>query len=253
MNYTIVIKSNSHYKYLWNIINDFTKNLSRIIFFVDRVDDFIFNNNVEILYYDQELSYSDRVYYLTENIDTDYFVLIHDVDLVLDFKEDKLKEYLNLVEENNIDRLSLGVFNSSNNLSNGLINICRLLPDMSRNFLTPFDYAPSIYRTKTISNFYKLFSGVSYKELELKNEVQNYFYNNLLSYGIQKSDDINLVYHRGFVYTSDFNFLHITVAGNLLKDESYFDLKDRFIDIRDKYGLGFIPVMKSGYIQKNEI
>lgn len=253
MNYTIVIKTNSYYKYLWNIINDYTKNLSKLILFVDKVDDFKFNDNIELLYYNVELTYTDRISYLIENIKTDYFLLIHDVDLIINLNENKLNEYLNIVLEHNIDRLSLGVFNSSEQLSNGVVNICKLSPNISRNFLTPFDYAPSIYKRETIYNFYKMFSGIGYKQLELDNKAQNYFYNNLSSYGIQKSNDINLIYHRGFVYTSDFNFLHITVAGNLLEDESYFDLKNKFIDIRDKYGLGFIPVMKSGYIQKNEI
>ena len=257
MSCTIVIKTNSHYKYLWDIINDLTKELSKVLLFVDDTLDYKFNDNIEVLKYDANLAYSDRISYLIENLDTDYFILSHDIDLIINFDEDKLKKYLEIVKDYNIDRLSLGVFNPSDLISEKIVrddlSICQLVFNMSRNFFTPFDYSPSIYKKDSIYKFYKNFPGISYKELELYKGVQDYFKDNLSAYGIQKTYDMSLVYHRGFVYTSDFNFLHITVAGSLLEDESYFDLKDKFIEIKDKYNLGFLPTSYSGFIGKNEL
>jgi hypothetical protein len=254
MNCRIVIKTNSHYSYLWRIINDLTQNFGEVIVFLNDSKDFEFNKNIKLIYYNQENSYTDRIMSLIEKIDTDYFLLIHDVDLILNFDINKFSKYLDLVIKENIDRLSLGVFdNKKSEIVYDDLHICKLDYNISKNFFTPFDYAPSIYKKKTIYNFYSNFKGESYRNLELNTNAQSYVYDNLLSYGIQKNNNIDLVYHRGFIYTKDFNFLHLTVAGSFLETNTYFDLSDVFLEIKQKYELSFISTQASGHIQKNEI
>lgn len=248
----IVIKTNSHYRYLWDIISDFTKSIENIVIFTNDKLDYDFNK--EVILYDQSLSYTDRIVHLIENIDSEYFLLIHDVDLILNLDVKKLYKYLDMVIKNNIDRLSLGVFNNKiEEIVDGDISICKLEYNMSKNFFTPFDYAPSIYKKVSAYSFYKKFSGESYRNLELNPDAQAYINDNFKSYGIQKNDNINIVYHRGFAYSHDFNFLHITVGGLFLEPETYFDLTDNFLEIKSKYKLDFISTQYSKHIQKNEL
>ena len=68
-----------------------------------------------------------------------------------------------------------------------------------------------------------------------------------------KSEKINLVYHRGFVFSSDLNFLHITVKGKLLNLDYYYDLKDDLLKIIDKYKLNLQTSEENRFISKNEI
>ncbi len=254
MNCRIVIKTNSHYSYLWPIINDFTKKLGNLSVFIDKVPDFKFNSNIELIVYDKNLSYTERVVHLIDSMSDDYFMLIHDVDLILNLDREQLDKYLSVVMQNDIDRLSLGVFdNPSSSISQNDIHLCKLDYNISKNFFTPFDYAPSIYKRSSIREFYYKFKGESYKNLELNSCAQSYFHKNLSSYGIQKNASINLVYHRGFVYTGDFNFLHITVGGYFLEPDTYFDLKDKFLEIKDTYGIHHIMTQPSSWIKKNEI
>jgi hypothetical protein len=241
--YCLVIKTNSAYAYLWPIINDLTKTFKKVyILLDDNPNNFIFNKNIICVKYDINDTYAARLYKFISNIHYSHIILVHDVDLILNFNFEKINEYFELIKDNNIDRLSLGVFNGNDVIYNSNIAVCKLYPDMSKNYLTPFDYAPSIYNKNFLLSLYSVFNNQSYKTMELNNNVQEFIFNNFKSYGIQNNSNINLVYHRGFVYTEDFNFLHITVKGKFLKEEAYYDLKDTLIEFKKMYNLSFIDV-----------
>ncbi len=72
-------------------------------------------------------------------------------------------------------------------------------------------------------------------------------------YGIQRTSDTTLIYHRGFVYCSYFSFLHITIKGKILELKYYYDLKDLVEQIINKYNLHFLKKHRDVYIDKNII
>lgn len=237
MNCNIIIKSNSHYSYLWPIINDTTSHFNTVYLCVDNDLGFKFNKNIIIIKYDSNLSYPSRLVSILKNIDSDYILLTHDVDIILNFNILLFNKYLNIVKDNNVDRLSFGVFVGNDIIEQDMLKICKLEKNISVNFLTPYDYAPSIYNRIKILDFYENFNTESYKNLEHNELAQSYIINNLNCYGIQKNENLKLIYHRGFVYTSDFNFLHITISGNFMNEENYFDLINDFNNIKNKYNL----------------
>tara|TARA_R110000868_G_scaffold124816_1_gene329717 strand:- start:7271 stop:8038 length:768 start_codon:yes stop_codon:yes gene_type:complete len=241
--YCLVIKTNSAYAYLWPIINDLTKTFKKVyVLLDDNSNNFIFNKNIICVKYDINDTYATRLYKFILNIDYSHIILVHDVDLILNFNFKKINEYFELIKSNNIDRLSLGVFNGNDVIYNNNITLCKLYPDMSKNYLTPFDYAPSIYNKNFLLSLYSTFKEESYKTMEINNNVQNFIFNNFKSYGIQNNSNLKLIYHRGFVYTKDFDFLHITVKGKFLREEAYYDLKDTFIKFKNLYNLSFIDI-----------
>jgi hypothetical protein len=255
MKYEILIFSNSSYKHIWPIINDKTKNLPKITFCVDYDDNFIFNNNINLVFYNKTQTYTQRLCSILEKIDTDYVLLIHDIDIIINFNIDLFDKYFSLVQYNNIDRLSLGIFNNTQGsiIKNDNVEICELYENMSNNFLTPFDYAPSLYKKTTIYNFYKTFFDENYQTLEHNKTAQNYIIENLKCYGIQKHNNLKLIYHRGFVYCEDFNFLHLTVKGKFLLKEFYYDLINEYELLKNAYNLNHIQVEYTNFINKNEI
>ncbi len=230
--------TNSYYSYLWSYIND-KYNFSEIILCVDNTNGFDFKKNFRIINYNPELFYTDRLISVISKIDAEYILLIHDVDLIINFDINLFNSHFNTVINYDIDRLSLGVFNLNkriiydNNISITNINGFNL----SQNFLTPFDYAPSLYKCEKLLNFYKNFQGQKYSHLEHDLTAQSYIMQNFNCYGLCKDERINLIYHRGFVYSTSFNFLHITIGGKFMSLENYFDLKEEFLCIKNKYKL----------------
>lgn len=255
MNCPLVIKSHNSYSYLWKIINDYVQNLDLEIYLcLNRNDtEFEFDKRITVLEYDENLSYPQRMSSILEKLNDDYVFISHDVDLILDFDKNKFNEYLDMVKSFSLDRLSLGVFNNpSEEICANNNSICALT-HTTKNFYTPFDYAPSICDRKSFIEFYNEFPDDTYGSLELNQKAQNYFKENMKSYGIQKQIGDKLIYHRGMVYSEFFNFLHITIKGGLLNDPYYYDLTEKKNEIVSKYGLDFLPRHNTNPIDKQEL
>jgi hypothetical protein len=252
----IIIITNSSYSYLWPILNDKLNKCKNIFICLDsNPNQFIFNENFSLINYDANLNYSKRVKSILEKIDDDYIVLLHDIDIILNFDNEMLEKYLSIVKENNIDRLSFGVYNNPNKIiqKNNLV-VCKLDLRISNNFFTPFDHTPSIYNRKSLIELYTIFNEESYVSVEQNLNVQIYVNENYKFYGIQKTNDIILKYHRGFVFSEFFNFLHITVQGKFLPKNLYYDLIEDFEKIINDYELTNISYHDDSlFIQKNEL
>jgi hypothetical protein len=252
----VVIVTNSAYSYLWPVINDLTKDFNKVFICGNDFQDFEFNKNITKVFYAQTDSYTKRVSSVIKQIDSDYLLFLHDVDLIINLNQDTFKSYLNLMIKNNVDRLSLGVFNNKEEsiISNDLA-ITRLSNfGMSKNFFTPFDYAPSIYKKNSLLKLYSIFDE-SYQNFELRDDVQNFALTNLKCYGVQKLNDGNIIYHRGFAFIKDMSFLHLTVKGKLLPLNLYYDLECYVKTILEKYKLlNYCQFHNMNYnVHKNEI
>lgn len=246
-NYCYVIYSNSHYNYLWQIINTYSKILTNKLYLCidENNSNFIFDEKFEIIYYKKELNYSHRLLKILDKINYKYVLLIHDVDLILNINEIKINQIIDTMKTNNIDRVSLGVFKTNDIIINNSIDLCKINSfKISKSFFTPFDYSPSIYNTNNIKLLYNTFINETYVTLEQNQEVQKYVNNNFNVYGISCTK-IHPIYHRGFCYSSDFNFLHITVSGKLLPLKFYFDLQDTVTNIVSKYNLSFLQTIQN--------
>lgn len=246
-NYCYVIYSNSHYNYLWQIINTYSKFLTNKLYLCidENNSNFIFDKKFEIIYYKKELNYSHRLSKILDKINYKYILLIHDVDLILNINEIKINQIIDTMKTNNIDRVSLGVFKTNDIIINDSIDLCKINSfKISKSFFTPFDYSPSIYNTNNIKLLYNTFINETYVTLEQNQEVQKYVNNNFNVYGIS-STKIHPIYHRGFCYSNDFNFLHITVNGKLLPLKFYFDLQDTVTSIVNKYNLSFLQTIQN--------
>ena len=200
------------------------------------------------------LSFANSETFNVGSIDDEYIMLFSDVDIILNIDEKIVDTYKDIMVENNLDRISFGVFNKNKDLleKNGL-QITSINNITDNHFFTPYDYAPSLYKRNSLLKLCQNFPEETYPSFETNDNVQNFVNENFKFYGLQKSENINLLYHRGFVYSSDLNFLHITVKGKLLNLEYYYDLKDILLEIVNKYKLNLQTSEENRFISKNEI
>jgi hypothetical protein len=181
-------------------------------------------------------------------------MLFSDVDVILNINNDVLNVYKEMMIENSLDRISFGVFNKNKDiLQKKGVSITSINNIIDNHFFTPYDYTPSIYKRTSLLKLCESFPDETYASFETNDNVQKFVNDNFKFYGLQKSEKINLVYHRGFVFSSDLNFLHITVKGKLLNLDYYYDLKDDLLRIIDKYKLNLQTSEENRFISKNEI
>lgn len=252
---TPIIFTNSSYKYLWPVIRDLTEGFGKVIFFLDRSDGFDFGPSAKLIHYSPADTYARRMAKLMELIDYEYILMLHDVDLPLRIDVGKLSAFLSLAVSNDLDRLSLGVFKSnieSDIVCDGELCATRLRPGMSANFYTPFDHSPSIWRRTSLLGLYKLFPDESYFSIEQNGHAQSYADSDLRCYGIHRTRSTNVIYHRGFAYSEDFNFMHITIQGKFMSRETYFDLLPEFERVVSRYGIS-LPTANTTFVSKNEL
>lgn len=245
-----VIISNSQYSHLWDIINDYE--YDNILLCTDNLNNYNFKHDTFI--YDGGLNYVKRLIQILSNINDEFIMLLSDVDIILNINKDVLHTYQTMMEDNSLDRISFGVFNKNKDLiEKDDLFITSINNITDNHFFTPYDYTPSIYRRTSLLKLCQNFPEETYPTFETNENVQKFVDDNFKFYAIQKSDKINLVYHRGFVYSSDLLTLHITVKGKLLNLDYYYDLKDNLIEIINKYGLRLETTNENRFISKNEI
>ena len=245
-----VIISNSSYSHLWDIINDYEFN--NILLCVDSLKEYKFNHKTFL--YDPNLNYVRRLIQILNSIDDEFIMLFSDVDILLNIDDKVVNVYKNIMIKNDIDRISFGVFNNNKEVienDNLLITSINNIED-SR-FFTPYDYTPSLYRRSSLLKLCENFPDETYPTFETNENVQKFVNETFKFYGIQKSENLELIYHRGFVYTSNLLSLHITVKGKLLNIEFYYDLKEKLLEILKKYNLNIETTQCNRFIGKNEI
>jgi hypothetical protein len=245
-----IIITNSQYSHLWDIINDY--NHKNILICTDSLNGYNFKHKTFI--YNNDLNYVRRLIEILNNVDDEYVMVFSDVDIVLNIDESVVSLYKDIMIENNLDRISFGVFNKNKDTieKNGFL-VTSINNISDNHFYTPYDYAPSLYKKSSLLKLCESFPNETYPSFETNEDVQNFANENFKFYGLQKSEKINLVYHRGFVFSSDLNFLHITVKGKLLNLDYYYDLKNNILEIIDKYKLNLETTQEDRFISKNEI
>lgn len=252
-NTTLLIHTHSDYSYLWPIINDYIKNISmNKIFAYDKIPDnsVLPSNFTSYIQYDVSLNFSKRLVPILNQIDYKYILLVYDVDLIINLDENALRIYMNIIDENNIERCSTAVFNGSEQLHKENYSICNLnrpLKSLSNHYI-PADCSPVIWNKNSFIKMLELFPNETYSSLELNKNVINYHKQKVKCYGIQYTSNINILYCKGATTCNVFSFLHITLKGKIMKPfEVYMDYKQIFLDIISKYNLNIDEIGTKNY------
>ena len=236
----LIIFSHSDYSYLWSIIENYVLNLKELNpIFVSNS-----NHNLEkpsgfvtYIEYDENHCYSQRWINILKQINSDYILVVHDVNIILNCNIEHINIILDTVIKNNIDRLSLNVFDGNDTITDDLIPLCNLNNIKKANTYTPYDVCSAIWKKESFLNLWHLFPNETYRNSENNSELQSYCRNYFKCYGLQKTND-KILYCLGRPYYNFFKILHITIQSEItFPPEVYMDSMNEFFEIFEKYKL----------------
>lgn len=245
MDYTILIHTHSDYSYLWPIINDYIKKYNfKKVFAYDKIpENSILPDSFDrYIKYDSSLLFTSRLVPVLQELPEDYILLIYDVDIIINIDEEALQNYICIMNENNIDRVNIAVFdgNSQKYCKNKQYALCDLNSSLNQktNHYVPIDCNPTIYHRLSFINLLKLFPNRKYNCFDSDIDIIKYCKNKMKCYGIQCTPNLKIIYNRGLTYCHKLSFLHITVAGKFLYPfNCYYDYENELNEIISKYNL----------------
>jgi hypothetical protein len=250
---SLVIFSNSEYSFLWPIIEESINKIKFNKIFVCDVNELEKPNGFDkYITYDINNCYAKRwTTDIIPNIESNYILVVHDVQIIVNMDEEFILKNLQLMTEYNIDRCSLNVFNGNNIIENYNIKLCDLNYSQG-NTIVPYDVCPAIWNKKSLNILFERFPNETYRTSELNNDLQSFCRNNFRCYGQQKMRD-KIFYCLGRPYLNYFKILHITIKKEALYPlDVYMDMQEEFIYYWNKYKLfNFVKINNYYFILRN--
>jgi hypothetical protein len=220
--------------------------------------DYLYDNFEKVIFYDSSDTYPVRISKSLSQIDSDYVLLLHDIDILLKYDLGVLEFLQTFLINNQYDRIDLKytpkingeliyeiIRNGENNV---IIEKTDLVEDgeyylISQNDETNYIYNvnPSIWKKNVIIDIMEKFPHKNYRTIE-DPDVQVY----CKKFNIFKIYSKNQLLCGYFECVDFFVFLHISHSGKLLPlnnsfttvyGQSYNDVKDDYIKIVNEHNL----------------
>ncbi len=246
-----IVYSHTDYKDILNIQADYIGNIGHpyhATLFINRTtkelinsDDYdvILSKFHKIVYYSDSDPYATRLLNCFKLVDDEYFLFLHDIDIVLNVDYVKIMEFYDFLKINEYDRIDLkNTFNLNSSLIIDTGNGVSLVKAEH-----PTDYIynvnPSIWRKSAFVDMLSTFPDKTYRNIEF-NDVQQY----CTKFNIFKMHSSSNIQCGWFSCLELFKFLHISHSGKLLPlnstfttpdGQSYSAIKDEYIKILNKY------------------
>jgi len=215
----------------------------------------IFDRFSKVIFYDDNQSYTKKLVQCVSQIDDEYFILIHDMDILMEIDEVKMCEIKTYVIENNIDRLYLHHFPHhllSNDIDGNIVEM-----DKFTSIRNPSEYGdvlykvtklgittnrsssgygvnPSICKKSSMIDIWEKFPDKTYRNIE-EYDVGSYCIDNYNFYFISSKTPVDTGF---YMVNKFFKYIHITHYGQLLTTDREMDKdsKEYYINnILNKY------------------
>jgi len=172
-----------------------------------------------ILYYDDTKTYPSRLVELCKQIQSDYILFFHDIDILLRFDTSHFESLINWIRSEEVDRFSLGVY-PSKNFTHMIedMPIAKLGLNDCEWFVTPYDVGPSIWNVKTFMSLMEEFKNENYRTIESSGIQQRLLEKKV--YGFAKKN-IQVLFTLGRPFSTWFSFCHILVRGKWIPREAW--------------------------------
>lgn len=226
---TNIVYSHTDYIDILRVHSDYLKFENSILFINFNYFNIneIYSKFKKVIFYDDKLSYSQRLNYCLTQIDEEYVLLTHDIDIPILVDIDRLNKIYKYCIDNKLDRIDLQydirigkkIINSQiietdsfseidiNNIQNYYSSLVR--NDDVHNFI--YNVNPSIWRRRTLLELTSTFPYETYRTIEGPH-VQQF----LLKYKIYKLFTNKKMCSGYFTITPIYQFLHITHGGGLM-------------------------------------
>lgn len=185
-----------------------------------------FNQDIElqplekVLVYDDNKKYSKRLEQSLSQIEDEYILLFHDMDIVVSMDEAKILEFVETMKERGIDRIDLKIHDGQPDL----------VPFKSTHY--QFNVNPSIWKRTSLLEVVSTFDKC-YRTIE-DLDVQEY----CMKFSICRLAHPKPIQSAFFQVTPWFLYMHITSAGKLIPEDNNAmceDLKKVYSDILRTY------------------
>ena len=241
-----VIYSNTDYLDVLKIQTDHVHGLGHTTLFINQNDldmSEIYSKYDNVIFYNNDDAYAKRLLSCVNQLDMDYFLLVHDIDIVVDVDKNIINDMFDYMKKENVDRIDLK-FSEKTFSSIPFKDDLYLVKQLdSNNFI--YNVNPSIWRKSALTDVLAKFHYKSYRTIE-DMDVQ-FYCNKFKVFKLHSSQKMLCGY---FNCVKQFMFLHISHSGKLLpltKDfvtvygQSYADVSEKYINIVNKYDLKSSP------------
>lgn len=241
MSIGLFIYTHSSYTDVLNIQSDYIGKFENKNLITNQV----LNNDIldvydKIYYYDDSVPYAKRILNFISEINDEYILLVHDNDILIDVDLSMLENCVNLMRNNNYDRIDFQVGGPAFNGHTELIPI----DDNNKYFLSRndnrmcyiYNVNPSIWRVSTLKQIVQTFHSYEYINIEAP-EVQNFCVDN--NFKIFKLFSEETIFTPPFTVLPFFQYIHITHQGNFLPINNQLseNLKFHYSNIIEKHNL----------------
>jgi len=240
-----VIYSHSSFLDVLNIQLDYIQGKGHLTLFIDENNHdlkHIYNKFDKVVFYDSNLTYGNKMLNCLNQIDYEYFIFIHDNDILYYVDNQKMLEFIDFLKINNYDRVDFQLaYDFNRELSHTIEDDGLYLIKSSNTDTTANGYIynvnPSIWKLETLKKIMQTYSHRDYRTIEHP-EVQEF----CLQFNIFKlysKQQYNCGY---FICLEPFKYLHITHSQHYLNlgslpKESYKDIEEEYTIITNKYNL----------------
>lgn len=209
----LVYYSHSSYFPLLNIINKYLENIpNKKILFIDKIvpshDNLCFD---EIIFYDDNLNFTKKVYNSLKQLNEDnkYIIFSLDIDILLKIENNKINNITSIMDNENIDSVILYDYI----LNNGLIDLNDNTSKIGHNydFFYYFNLQPSIWKLKSLIKLYNE-NDICYRNLE--SYIQEYCKHNFKIYSLTiYNESKKVVGLFNYNLCDTYLFMHISCFG----------------------------------------
>ena len=178
--------------------------------------------------YTDSLTYPQKICEILKSIQTEYVVLVHDIDYVEKFDTGLFQIVRGMLKRLSMDRLSFGMVPPQDTIiEEGPIRITNSNKEgITPNFCTPYDISPSIWRTECLRDAMSIVLNHTYRTIE-QSEIQTYLSNKNV-YAFTTSPSYHSVYQIGRPFSSVFTFIHLLTRGMWLHSRYFMDCETMY-------------------------
>lgn len=237
-----IVYGHTDYIDILNIQSDYMSGRGKLTLFINQTDAKYdcFNVYDKVVYYDDSKPYASRLLQCFESVEDDYFLFMHDIDILLSVDDNMIENFYSFLRANKFDRIDL---KHTYNLSPSLIVKCTDDLQLVKS-CDPKDYIynvnPSIWKRESFVEMLSNFPNETYRSIEFN--VQEY----CTKYNIFKLNVPTPLHCGWFLCAPIFKFLHVVHLGKILplnnefwtpSRQSYRDAKDEYIRMYHKYNM----------------
>jgi len=258
-----IIYGNTDYLDVLNIQTDYMFGSKHLTLFINKNDkdlSQIYKKYDKVIFYDEKDTYPNRISSCLKQIDYEYFLFSHDIDILLNVDDKIIKDFHDFLIHYDFDRVDLKYCDKINddsllikyesgknigdwnrdvvykNIDDGIYLIKQ---DDVNNYI--YNVNPSIWKKESMFSIMEKFKEKNYRTIE-DLDVQMYS----KKYTVFKLYSKNFFNCGYFKCLNLYKFLHISHSGKFLplnKDfvtiygQSYADIKDDYLKIINNYNL----------------